>query len=222
MKSRIITVIVLTVFLVAGIFGVVRRQTYTDIVSEDNYMDKLHVALLKEKNTISCCDALAVELPNAPIILKVKCVGEMEYVFKAGQQPVLVEEVYQGSELIGEEEIYIYSERWTVIMLSAPNSAERGYVNVMESGEEYLVFLTGKKVKVHGTDVVAYEVFSDLLLLPIFLYGEREHTTVEVDEYVSGTYVPYSKVKGNEMFTETEAGYKAWMKLKEMLFEKYV
>ena len=172
MRSRIITVAVLVVFLAAGVFGVIKRQTYTDTASENNYMDRLNVALLPEKNVISCCNALAEELPNVPIILKVKCMDEMEYVFGAGQQKVHVEEIFKGSELVGEEELYVYSERWGLSLTVAPVSAELGFVNVMEPGEEYLVFLSGKKVRIPGKDTRGYEMFSDMLLLPVFLYGD--------------------------------------------------
>ncbi len=222
MRTKIIAAAVLIVFLAAGVFGMEKKQTYTDFVSQPDYMDKLHVALLREKNVVSNCKGLKVGLPQTPIILKVKCVGEREYVFQAGQQLVQVEKVFQGSELIEEEEIYLYSEHWTVILWSYPNSAELSFVNVMEPGEEYLVFLSGKKVKVPGSDIAGYEVFSDYLIRPIFLYGEREHTAVKLSEDLNRhTYVQYRSVKGNEMFADTTAGYEAWMELKEMLFEMY-
>ncbi len=221
MKSKMIMAIVLAVFLAAGVFGVIKKQTYTDIVSEPNYMDKLHVAVLREPLAVSTCNALSVELLNVPIILKVKCVDEMEYVYQAGQQKVRVEEVFQGSERVKGEEIYIYSERWTVLVWSAPNSAERGFVNLMEPGKEYLVFLTGKTVKVPGESAPGYEVFDDFLILPIFLYGEREYTPMDLAEDVKNTYVPYTKVKENEIFADNTVGYEAWLELKEILFEKY-
>ena len=53
------------------------------------------------------------------------------------------------------------------------------------------------------------------------VYGSCEHTPVELDKNAGHTYVPYLKVKGNEMFTDTVAGYEAWLALKEKLFEIY-
>ncbi len=106
-------------------------------------------------------------------------------------------------------------------MWSEPNSVECSFVNVMEPGEEYLIFLSGKKLNLSGTNIPLYEVYSGPALASVFLYGEREYTTVELDENASHTYVPYIEAKGNEMFSETEAGYEAWLELKEKLFEKY-
>lgn len=221
MKIRIVRIAVLVVFLAAGAFGVIKRQVYTDIASENDYMDKLKVALLREKSVASCCNAFAEELPNLPIILKVKCMDEIEHVFGAGQQKVHVEQIFKGSELVEEEEFYVYSERWDLSLSVLPDSVERGFVNIMEPGEEYLVFLSGKRVKVYGKDATGYEVFSDMLILPVFLYGNRDHTPMELSENVENTYVSYSVVKGNEIFSDTEAGYAAWLELKEMLFERY-
>ncbi len=222
MRLRVITAVVLAVFLATGVFCAVKRQTYTDITGEDNYMDKLSVGVVLDESIIYICNLLEAKLTDMPIVLKVKCVGEREYLYRVGQQLVYVEEVYRGSELIEEEEIYVYSERWTIIMWSEPNSAENAFINTMEPGEEYLLFLTGNKAEVSGTDIPGYQIYGDIAILPIFLFGEREHTTVELAEDVTNTYVPYSEVKGNEMFAETEEGYEIWLELKEKLFEKYV
>lgn len=221
MKSRVITVAVLIVFLAAGVFGIVKRQTYTDITSESNYLDNLNVALIREKSVLSCCDLLYKEIKKLPIVLKVECVEEREYVFSAGHQKVRVKEIFKGKELVKEEEVYLYSGRWGFVFDTQPISAQVCYQELMQPGEEYLVCLTGNTVKIYGEDAIAYEVYGDLLLQPIFLYGEREHVPVELSESADNTYVPYLNVKGNEMFSDTVAGYKAWLELKEKLFEIY-
>ena len=220
MKSRIITVVVLIVFLAAGAFGIVKRQTYTDITSESDYLDKLHVAVIPEKFVLSGCDLLFEEIQKLPIIMKVKCVEEREYVFGAGHQKVHVEEIFKGSELVEGDEIYLYSG-WTFTFHTPPATAEVGFQELMKPGEEYLVFLTGNTVKIYKEDAIGYEVYDDLILKPIFHYGSCEHKPVELDENAKNTYVPYLKVKGNEMFSDTVAGYEAWLELKEKLFEMY-
>ena len=44
MKKRILIVITILVLIAACTLGIVKRQTYTDIMREKNYMDKLQVA----------------------------------------------------------------------------------------------------------------------------------------------------------------------------------
>ena len=44
MKKRILIVITILVLIAACILGIVKRQTYTDITREINYMNKLQVA----------------------------------------------------------------------------------------------------------------------------------------------------------------------------------
>ncbi len=222
MRSRSIIIFVLTIFLATGVFCAVKRQTYTDIVSEDNYLDKLSVAVMRTGNVGTCCATLDKDLSRMPIVLKVKCVGEREYLYGAGQQLVHVEEVYKGNELINEEEIYVYSRRWTICVRPEPNSVSCGFINIMEPGEEYLLFLTGEKVELARSDVPIYRIYDDTSIMAVFLFGEREHMQREIDASAGHTYVPYTEVKGNEMFAETEAGYEIWLELKEKLFEQYV
>ena len=76
-------------------------------------------------------------------------------------------------------------------------------------------------VKIYGEDAIGYEVYDDLVLKPIFHYGSCEHKPVELDESAGHTYVPYLEVKGNELFSDTVAGYEAWLDLKEKLFAIY-
>lgn len=220
MKSRVITVVVIIVFLTAGVFGIVKRQTYTDITSESDYLDKFHVAVIPEERMLSACDFLYEKIQALPIVMKVKCVEEREYVFGAGHQKVHVEEIFKGSELVQEDELYLYSD-WTFVFHTPPATAEVGFQELMKPGEEYLVFLTGNTVKIYGEDTIGYEIYNDLVLKPIFHYGSCEHTPVELDENVGHTYVSYLEVKGNEMFSDTVAGYEVWLALKEKLFAIY-
>ena len=46
MKMRILAGITALVVVGAGVFGVINRQTYTDITNEKNFMEKLQVAEL--------------------------------------------------------------------------------------------------------------------------------------------------------------------------------
>ncbi len=184
------------------------------------YEETLEVAVLKDMTVASCCLILARELPKVPLIMKVKCIDDNEYVLEAGHQRVRVEKVFCGNGIVSGEEIYVCSEHWG-ISTPPPISTNRSFVNVMEPGEEYLVFCTGEKVEIEGEDSLGYELYHSVALAPVFLYGEREHTSVELAEDAMDTYVLYSEVQGNEMFAETEEGYRLWLKLKELLFEMY-
>lgn len=44
MKMRILTAATAVILIGAAAFGLVKRQTYTDLCREENYLDRLYVA----------------------------------------------------------------------------------------------------------------------------------------------------------------------------------
>ena len=99
MKMRILTAATVVILIGAAAFGLVKRQTYTDLCSEENYLDRLYVAEAISPLTENSCSDLEQELPGVPYILRVSPAGEFENLFATSRQKVQVEEVYAGNGL---------------------------------------------------------------------------------------------------------------------------
>lgn len=219
MKRRIIGGIMVCAVLAAGIFGVVKKQTYTDITSMENYLDTLQVALLPEQMVEDACKTIEESVPEAPIILKGRAIGEIEHLFYAGRQKIKITQVYKGEGLQADDEIYLNSIHWQVCLWDTPQTVERGFVNVMQEGKEYLVFLSGEIEDIY-TDVPVYQIDdTELLMTPMFCYDDMEKTIVETSGET--TYVPYSEVKNNEFFGISEYSHEVWGQLKQKMLAKY-
>ena len=94
----------------------------------------------------------------------------------------------------------------------------RGFVNIMDTGVEYLVFLTGEVEDLSG-DTQVYQLYDDALIAPVFCYESRSNEIVPTNGET--TYVLYAEVKNNEFFGEDETAVEAFEQLKETMLEKY-
>ena len=217
MKSKVLFVIVAIAILGAAILGISKRDTYTDITAQSDYLDNLVVAVLPEEITINACEMASEYLEEAPVVAKVKIVEKEEILFGTTRQKVCVQKQYVGEGLIEGSDIYIYSNRWCV-SFTEPQSLERSFINLLRVGEEYLVFLNEENKKV-DLELPLYEVFGDQIIIPVFCYKEIENIPVETSG--DSTYVEYSKVRDSEFFGETEKAVEVWETLKAELLEKY-
>lgn len=220
MKRWIMFVITAGAVIAAGIFGFTKRQTYSDTTAEENYMDTLQVALFPDLMIENSCKMIEEGVPDAPIILKGKPIGEMEHLYATGQQKIEITQVYKGDGLQNGDEIYVCSDHWRVILRKdEPRTVERRFVNVMKEDKEYLIFLNGEAAA-QCADVPVYKFFEEeFMIVPMFCYENLEENIPEVDE--EWTYVPYKEVKNNEFFGMTEYSYEVWNQLKERLFAEY-
>lgn len=206
------------VILAAAALGIVKKQSYTNLTEQGSYMEQLQVAEIPEKLAIRSCSEMALELPDAPIILRVRAEAEIEHLFQTGRQKVYIQEIYKGEGVKEGEEVYLFSDHWRLSLTGEPDSVERGFVNVMEVGTEYLVFITGQ---VQGLDVAApaFKLYDDFLIAPIFCYEDRDNVIVPTGKET--TYVSYKDVRNNEFFAETEEALQAWEELKEKMISAY-
>lgn len=218
MKQRIFLTVILCIFSSCLLFGIIKRQTYPDITSQNNYLDNLQVALLSESLVTVQCEMLEEAIPNVPIIVKVKAIEEIKHSFGISQQKVKILNVFKGNELQKDMELNVYSDRWQLSLSVEPKSLERGFVNIMEVGEEYLLFLD-KQVKNLSDSTLVYRLCDDTFIAPVFGYKDRETAIAKTGE--THTYVSYANVKNNEFFCDTELGHTIWKELKMKLFELY-
>ena len=210
MKARYLYSFAFGVVILAGIFGRIKRNTYTDFLKEENYMEGTMVAELPEEIAINAFSEMIDQLPKSPIILRVLVTGDIEFTFKDGRQKVTVQEIYAGNDLEIGQEIYLNDK--SLIVEEGINYAELNFVNLMQQGEEYLVFMS-HKVETLNEPIPIYQFKRDFFITPVFSYKEAEtRNIVPVGE--EDTYVPYIKVKDNEFFGESIETFEAWEDLK--------
>ena len=220
MKMRLHASVTMGIVAVLAVFGMVKRTTYTNLTQEENYLDQLVVAEIPDQYAISSCEELEKVLPECEIILRVKVLGELEHEFYNDKQLVLIQEVYAGEELEAGQEIYLCSDHW---LLSADSNGsiatlERGFVNILKEGDEYLVFAEKQMEDLYSTTPV-YKLYDETNIVPVFCYENRTNTILPISE--ENSYVSYKDVRDNEFFAVTENGMRTWENLKVEMLSKY-
>lgn len=209
-----------TLLVLAGCacFGVVKRGTYTDITRDNTYLDEIHVAQIPEELCVSECERLAEELPSVSEVVRVTPLKGVEHLAGTSRQLVRVDEVYQGTALEEGEEIYVTFYRWSLSLSDEPFSIERGFVNVMDTEEAYLLFLEGQADGL-GEQTPVYRLYGESVIAPVFSY--KEHDDRSADMVLGSTYVLYGQVRENEFFGVSQAALDALAELKRKMLERY-
>lgn len=215
MKWRIMFGCTICVLIASAAFGMIKRQSYTDILKEENYLEQLEVAELGEELSKRSCAQLAEILPDAPIILRVTAVEDIEHLFYAGRQKVKIQEVYVGSGLKAGDEIYLTFDSWSI---SVDNSVQRGFINVLKKEYEYLAFISEEIDTLYET-IPVYKLYGNNIIAPVFCYEDLQNVIVLTQGESTG--VPYELVKDNEFFATTKGALEAWKDLKEKVLSDY-
>lgn len=209
-----------------GALGLFFRGSYTDFTAQEGYVNSCKVGEIPEQICISDCNDLKESLPEVPIVLKVTPTQDLELLFRAARQRVRVEEVLRGDEALTGQEINLTGV-WNLSFPSEEGddfySLELNFVNLMRTGESYMVFVLGQ-VETGSEDsdeVPAYQVFHESLIAPIFSYAEHENVALPIPEDAETTYVDYTDVADNEFFADTEAGLAAMEELKAWVMENF-
>lgn len=218
MRQKLLLCFTVCVFLAAMAFGIVKKQTYTDLVNQENYLAQIYVAELPESVAENACTAMSQDLPDSAIIVRVEAAGEIEHSFGSDRQKAVIQEVYAGSELEQGEEIYIISRHWQLVLYGNPDSIERGFVNIMEVGTEYLVFAEAVSEDME-TGALTVKLRDDFLIAPVFCYEERKSVIMPTSG--DSTAVPYKDVMDNEFFAATEETLQMMEALKSRMISLY-
>lgn len=213
-----------TLLVLAGItcFGISKRKTYTDVSRDGAYLESIYVAQIPEDVCISECEFLAKELPGVSEIVRATALADVEHLAGTSRQLVRVQDVYQGTALEEGQEIYVTFYRWSLSLFDEPFSVERSFVNIMETGEEYLLFLEGQADALGGK-VPVYRLYGgdgEGIIAPMFAYREHENR-IAADMVTGSTYVRYEEVRENEFFAVTQPAMDALMELKRKMMERY-
>ena len=210
--------------LSSAAFGLYERKSYTDYTHRSDLLNLIQVAELSEEIAKENAAVMIEDLPNSGIIVRVTATGEYIPRFQAGQQSAIVQKVYQGDKVSVGQEIYITTTRWNYIFKASSVDtnedkrviAQMGFVNRMEAGKDYLVFLD-HKMETLDNDDSTFQLADEYLIAPIFSYDTHENVTIEIPEG-QPTYVDYSDVKNNEFFACTKKALEYMLGIKyEML-----
>ena len=59
MVKKILHMVTLTILISSGIFGFIKKQSYTDLRKLDNYLEQLNVAVMPEDLAVNACQRMA-------------------------------------------------------------------------------------------------------------------------------------------------------------------
>ncbi|MDE7251731.1 MAG: hypothetical protein K2O32_02135 [Acetatifactor sp.] len=218
MRQKVLCFLTVCIYISAMVFGIVKKQTYTDLAGQENYLSQITVAELSEDSAESQCVMMSQKLPDAAIILRVKVTGEIEHLFQVDRQKIVIQEVYEGDGLEKGEEIYLFSRHWSLSAIEEPYSIERGFVNIMEVGAEYLVFAE-VVMEDWETGIPAVKVYDDFMVAPVFCYEEHQNVIIPILD--GSAYVSYQDVMDNEFFVASENALKNINTLKNQMLSLY-
>lgn len=229
MKMRWVLLPMAALTVAAAVYGaMVVRPTLTDYTSEENWKERFVVAGIGGSFGVDNCEVMKEYLPQSPYILRVEVLEDLEVLFGQAQQKVKVKQVYVGDGLEVGQEIYLSRRGWSVLFVE-PYSIERQYVNIMDVGREYLVFVSGE-MDVLDSSLPVYRCSNGFIpetgepipftIAPVFCYDHKDNVPLEpVGNY--GTYVPYSEARDNEFFGTTSEMVEAWEQLKAEMLQRY-
>lgn len=215
--SRRLKIILLLVIFVSAAVGLYKKQSYTNITAEPNMMDHFTVAQL-DIGMISddFGEILKEELLNSNIIIRARATGEIIHHYRLNEQYGEVLEVYRGDNHVDiGDEIGIISPGW--LFFFDDMSANMGFINFMEEGEEYLLFIEEKVDTLDPLDNTYVVV--DAIVSPVFSYKDKDNIIAKTEGEIS--YVPFSEVSQNEFFVNSNEVLDMLMGLKHDLIEEF-
>ena len=169
-------------------------------------------------------------LEDAPIVLCVEAAGDCENIFYSSVQKCIVREIFKGEGVYEGEIIYLTYLEWDLWLQGDfdcnrfDNSMfQRKYVNVMEVGRDYLVFVSeispaiykGARVAVLPKDEIGFA------FPPLFCYDDIPNVFSGNYLKPGSSYVPYKEVKDNEFFGDSEETLNALVSYKKEVLAMY-
>ncbi len=217
MKRAVLPLATALVLVAAAIFALMERQTYTNRTASSDFMQSIQVAELPEPLAKSTAQEMREVLPQSPMVVRVEATGQREYLFGIKQQQVRVLEVFQGEDIHAGEAVWLYASHWGSPDFN-DSTMNMGFINDLQAGEEYLVFLSGK-MDLMGEKRSIYQLTEVGLVAPAFRYGNCRNTVIPVSGET--TYVDYCLVAENEFFGCTEQAIQTLQELKQTILSLY-
>lgn len=210
-----------------AIWGLCQKQTYTNLLSQPEALNMLRVAEFPEALVPTMAEQALKELPESPIIIRATAMAEKDYLFSLNLQKVSVQQVYRGEGIEPGDEVQIaLNTKFTINaqtiegMVADEKIAELHFVNEMEEGKDYLIFLEKKIDPLDKREQQAIYRVVESVITPVFGYEERENKIVDVSKSIS-TYIDYELVKDNEFFVTSQKTLDGFMELKRQLLAQF-
>ena len=208
-------------------WGLCQKQTYTNLLSQPEALNMLRVAEFPEALVPTMAELALKELPESPIIIRATAMAEKDYLFSLNLQKVSVQQVYRGEGIEPGDEVQIaLNTKFTINaqtiegMVADEKIAELHFVNEMEEGKDYLIFLEKKIDPLDKREQQAIYRVVESVITPVFGYEERENKIVDVSKSIS-TYIDYELVKDNEFFVTSQKTLDGFMELKKQLLAQF-
>lgn len=236
-EKRLFVTAVITAAVVLALsgIGIVKKQTYTDAAGEEHPLYRMETGILSDSlaEHIASEDFADRMDEESNYVIKVKAVSDTEFDYARTSQRVVVEQVFRGEGLQAGEEIIVSGsqnlweltpEKGVIEESALPEGCDwilqigLGFVNEMQPGQEYLIFLQ-KRIWLADSKEMVY-VFPGLIVRPIFSYEDRESIPMPSDG-VAGDTIRYELVKDSEFFAQSEEGIRALRQLKANMMERY-
>lgn len=231
-KDRILFLLLGVIALFMIIAGVWQRSSYTNVEASGEIWSRLEVFPAADsflEQMLS--DMETVETMSAAIV-KVTAVEDIDFMAKQTRQKVKVNRVFcnqLGEGICEGNEIFVAcSSNMVFFQELDPVTGERpdyllcntGFVNFMKAGEEYLVFLESHIENIADEDTEAYFT-TNTMMMPVYAYKDAEEFAVSERINEETRSVPYSEVKNNEFFVQSEDAYQKLQDAKHTLLKKY-
>ena len=190
-------------------------------------LNMLRVAEFPEALVPTMAEQALKELPESPIIIRATAMAEKDYLFSLNLQKVSVQQVYRGEGIEPGDEVQIaLNTKFTINaqtiegMVADEKIAELHFVNEMEEGKDYLIFLEKKIDPLDKREQQAIYRVVESVITPVFGYEERENKIVDVSKSIS-TCIDYELVKDNEFFVTSQKTLDGFMELKKQLLAQF-
>ena len=202
--------------LISVIAGIICKQSFTDIDKYDEPFKNFNVGLMSETTAENTGDFIDNDLEEQSMyILKVTPTGKLKLSFLCYTEPVKVLNVYKGDNISSGDEIEILRASSCIYWnMGNKNAVNMGFVNFMNQGEDYLVFLS-KKIpdkKVYYT--------TQCFIAPIFSYSERSNVILNSSNSTA-LETKYGLTGNNEFLVSDEISKKILEEKKNELIKRY-
>lgn len=201
------------------IYGILGRFSHTNMYAEG--LDEVLVAELPDDSGfgLEVIESLKDNLEYSPYIIKCVVLEQPELIYQTMRVRIKVLKVFKGEDIKENDELWITRGSWFLGMEDDGKAFfNLGFHNIMQKGQEYLVFMEERLELSEEKYGVIYRL-EDYVIAPVFQYGDSQNICLPVGE--ENTYVPYSEVCDNEFFCVSEEDLKQLIQLKNELMEMY-
>ena len=226
MKIRYVAIITTLCVLTMLGYGLYQKTTYSNHNKEETPLeDHFYVGIFSDSMFDVQIETLLDNLDSQNYILAVRCNDPVFFRFGCATQNVTVEKVFAGSDMDAGAKFDILvssslSEDEELLIVNGKSSYfGTNFVNVMETGKVYLVFLD-RKIENHDSSDLIYRFSDEFLIKPLFSYEEMESVPLSSETELSDL-ISYSSAKDSEFFLASQVSIDKMLALQEEFITKY-